>query len=109
MKILTFRIFAIVAMAVIGLGFISLSNDQKGHAQVEAIDNVYVFVNSKPTMLYDTVFKFYFTAVTHNQTRPLKNYYKNVVKSAYKKDEGKAFEGILFSSDDGYHYAINFK
>lgn len=107
MKKYTLSVIAIVV--VMFLASANYSIDSKALAEVEKIDNVYVFVNSKPTTPYDTVFQFYFAAVTYQQTRPLANFYKNVVKSGYKKDEGKPFDGILFSSSDGYHYAIKFK
>lgn len=98
----------ILGMSVMGLLAMRTSLDQKGNAEVEKIDNVYVFINSKPTIHYDTIFKFYTKPISYNQLYPLIKYYKSVVKSAYKKDEEKPFDGILFSSNDGYHYAIRF-
>lgn len=79
-----------------------------GTAQAEKIDNVYVFVNSHPVKEYDVAFEFDFTPIGYTQSRPMSNYYRNVVKAAYRKDEGKSFDGILFN-DVGKHKAIKFK
>jgi hypothetical protein len=107
MKNVTTILAAIALSASVLISFNQETN--RGSAQTNKIDNVYLFVNSIPTVPYDTVFKFKFTAIAGVQISPPVNYYKNVVKAAYKKDEGKEFDGVIFNSNDGYHQAIKFK